>query len=32
MRFALQLRKGNIGDSRCDKATNSFELNIGINL
>ena len=32
MRFALQSREGNIGNSKYDKATDSFESNIGVNL
>ena len=28
----LQLYKGNIGDSKCNEATNSFELNVSISL
>ena len=32
MRFALQLHKKNIGNTKYNKAIDSFELNIGISL
>ena len=32
MRFVLQSYKGNIGDNKCNKATNFFESNISIDL
>ena len=32
MRFALQLRKENIRDSKCNKVTDFSESNIGVSL
>ena len=32
MRFALQLREGNVGDSKWDKAIDSSELNVDVSL
>ena len=32
MHFALQSHKGNIGDSRCNKITDSFKSNISVSL
>ena len=32
MRFTLQSRKGNVGNSRCNEVIDFFELNIGVSL
>ena len=32
MHFTLQSRERDVGDSKCDKATDSSELNVGISL
>ena len=32
MRFILESRNGNVGDSRCDKVTDSSESNVDVSL
>ena len=32
MRFGLQSHKGNVGDNKCNEATDFSESNVGVNL